>query len=213
MYVDDFEVPRARRAPPPDHAPPSNHKGRPRKYCDDDFGPEELRRVPRRRRSHRDMRYYPESEDESPPPPRRHHRREPRPRDYDDGSPLPRRHRRQEPRPRDYGDYDEYPPPRRDLNYGRGGGRQNDGHFSENRYDKRRLDPYFDDYKSERDRYRDDRLERSRKAAKPKDKRKEKRWQKEALGMFKDYAVPIIKAEGRKYISKEIGNFISRQGK
>lgn len=29
--------------------------------------------------------------------------------------------------------------------------------------------------------------------------------------MFKEYAVPVIKAEGGKYISKQIGNMIAKR--
>lgn len=31
--------------------------------------------------------------------------------------------------------------------------------------------------------------------------------------MFKEYAVPVIKAEGGKLIGKQIGEFIARQGR
>jgi hypothetical protein len=36
-------------------------------------------------------------------------------------------------------------------------------------------------------------------------------WQKEAKEMFKEYAVPVIKAEGGKYMARQIGNLIAKQ--
>jgi len=32
-------------------------------------------------------------------------------------------------------------------------------------------------------------------------------WQRQAMGMFKDYALPIIKKEGQKYIAKQMSGF------
>ncbi|KAF2638769.1 hypothetical protein P280DRAFT_508535 [Massarina eburnea CBS 473.64] len=52
---------------------------------------------------------------------------------------------------------------------------------------------------------------RDRRAPRPKPERKESKWQKEAKDMFVEYAVPVIKAEGGKYISKQIGNLITRK--
>lgn len=56
---------------------------------------------------------------------------------------------------------------------------------------------------SSRDRQRG---ERSRSDSKSK-------WQEEAKNMFKQYAVPVIKAEGGKYISRQLGNLISGQAR
>lgn len=55
---------------------------------------------------------------------------------------------------------------------------------------------YYDDYE---DRYGDRRRSTRDSKAKPE-------WQKQALGMFKDYALPIIKKEGAKYVQKQMAN-------
>jgi hypothetical protein len=36
-------------------------------------------------------------------------------------------------------------------------------------------------------------------------------WQREALGMFKEYAVPLIKAEGGKFVAKQMGNYMKKR--
>lgn len=32
-------------------------------------------------------------------------------------------------------------------------------------------------------------------------------WQRQAMSMFKEYALPVIKKEGTKYIAKQMGGF------
>jgi hypothetical protein len=72
--------------------------------------------------------------------------------------------------------------------------------FNTSRRDSRR-DPRDD--RDRRDRYEDDkrRSGSSRAAAKP----GQPEWQRQAMTMFKDYALPIIKKEGTKYIAKQMG--------
>jgi len=36
-------------------------------------------------------------------------------------------------------------------------------------------------------------------------------WQRQAMGMFKDYALPIIKKEGAKYVQKQMANGFGRR--
>ncbi|KAL5402580.1 hypothetical protein PMIN04_012972, partial [Paraphaeosphaeria minitans] len=50
------------------------------------------------------------------------------------------------------------------------------------------------------------RSERSR----PRPERKESRWQAEGKKLFNEYAVPAIKAEGTKFVSRQIGNILAR---
>lgn len=68
------------------------------------------------------------------------------------------------------------------------------------RRDSRR-DPRYDD-RGGRDRY-DDRRGGGRAMGKP----GQPEWQRQAMGMFKDYALPIIKKEGQKYIAKQMSGF------
>lgn len=64
-----------------------------------------------------------------------------------------------------------------------------------------RRDPRYDD-RGARDRY-DDRRGGGRAMGKP----GQPEWQRQAMGMFKDYALPIIKKEGQKYIAKQMSGF------
>lgn len=66
------------------------------------------------------------------------------------------------------------------------------------RYDDRPRDRrgYYDGYD---DRYGDRRRSGRDSKIKPE-------WQRQALGMFKDYALPIIKKEGAKYVQKQMAN-------
>jgi len=95
---------------------------------------------------------------------------------------------------------------------------RDDGYYSDYRHDKRRPDPYRDErdkrdrYRDERnrdDRYRDDRRDDYQKRSGPPEK-KESKWQREAKDMFVKHAVPVIKAEGSKFITKQIGNFLAK---
>ncbi|KAF1963229.1 hypothetical protein CC80DRAFT_486635 [Byssothecium circinans] len=36
-------------------------------------------------------------------------------------------------------------------------------------------------------------------------------WQREAISMFKEYALPAIKAQGGKYLSKQLSSFASKK--
>jgi len=38
------------------------------------------------------------------------------------------------------------------------------------------------------------------------------KWQKEAKNLFMQYAVPVIKAEGGKFVSKQLGGMLAKQG-
>jgi hypothetical protein len=41
--------------------------------------------------------------------------------------------------------------------------------------------------------------------------RGEPEWQKQAVHLFKEYALPVIKAEGGKYLSKQAAGFMSKR--
>jgi hypothetical protein len=160
-----------------------------RQYSDDDDESPPPRRERRRspRPAPRPRRHY-DSDDESPPPPRRERerdrprRRDPDPREYDDMFDKYGRDRRYAERPDKYG-----------------------GYYSDNRHD-RPPRAYPDD--RYRDRSRDGYRDRKRPGPPT---RKESKWQKEAADMFKQYALPVIKAEGGKYISKQLGGFMAAQ--
>jgi hypothetical protein len=73
----------------------------------------------------------------------------------------------------------------------------------DSRYDDKPRDRrgHYDDYE---DRYGDRRRSgRDSKAKQPE-------WQRQALGMFKEYALPIIKKEGTKYMQKQMSSFGKR---
>ncbi|KAJ4287739.1 hypothetical protein N0V90_012443 [Kalmusia sp. IMI 367209] len=80
-------------------------------------------------------------------------------------------------------------------------------YFSDSRHNRR---PAPRDRHRERDapRKREDEGEREERHRAP--KREERKWQREGKKLFNEYAVPAIKAEGTKYISKQIGNLIAR---
>jgi len=44
----------------------------------------------------------------------------------------------------------------------------------------------------------------------PRASRKESRWQREAKDMFYKHALPVIKIEGAKYLTKQFGTFLSK---
>ena len=76
-------------------------------------------------------------------------------------------------------------------------------------FEKPRRDRYDD--RGRKDRYDDDRYgDRSRSGGKSLGK-SQPQWQKEALNMFKEYAVPIIKAEGGKFIAKQMAGGSKRR--
>lgn len=68
------------------------------------------------------------------------------------------------------------------------------------RRDSRR-DPRYDD----RDRRDRDRYDARRGGGRAVGKPGQPEWQRQAMGMFKEYALPIIKKEGQKYIAKQMG--------
>ena len=165
---------------------------------------------------------------------RRRHRaqtyRAPTPPSFSSASPSPpprnRRHRspiehpqRRAPDPRDPRDpHDEYFAPRRRR------AREED-YYSDNRHNRPRRDAYHGrprqsryrepprdyqpprDHHERRERPRDD----ERRLERPRPERRGSKWQREAKDMFVEYAVPVIKAEGGKYLSKQIGNFIAKK--
>jgi hypothetical protein len=74
-----------------------------------------------------------------------------------------------------------------------------------------RRDPRHDD-RDRRDRYRDDdRYGRSKSGSRAAGKPGQPEWQRQALGMFKEYAMPLLKKEGQKYIQKQMGGFGSKR--
>jgi hypothetical protein len=77
------------------------------------------------------------------------------------------------------------------------------------RRDSRR-DPRDD--RDRRDRYDDDRYrDRPRSGGRAVGKPGQPEWQRQAMTMFKEYAMPIIKKEGQKYIAKQMGGFGSKR--
>ncbi|KAF1976650.1 hypothetical protein BU23DRAFT_31552 [Bimuria novae-zelandiae CBS 107.79] len=121
-------------------------------------------------------------------------------------SPPPRRHLpRRSPRNHEVSTPGEdYYAPRRRRH-------RDEDYFSDNCHDRRHVPR---DRHRERDapapntRERDDRAER--RSALPRTERQEKKWQKEGKRFFNEYAVPAIKAEGTKYISKQLGNILAK---
>jgi hypothetical protein len=69
-----------------------------------------------------------------------------------------------------------------------------------------RYDDMFDTRRGSRRDPRDDRDKRDRRRDdKEVGKPGQPEWQRQALGMFKTYAMPIIAKEGKKYIAKQMG--------
>jgi hypothetical protein len=81
---------------------------------------------------------------------------------------------------------------------------------------KPRRDSRYDDRdRDRRGRYDDDRYDDRRRSGrgdvgKP-GKPGQPEWQRQAMGMFKDYALPIIKKEGAKYVQKQMANGFGRR--
>lgn len=175
------------------------------------------------------------SDSDTPPPPRRRDRRprEPEPYDsYDEYYP-PRRPRDGRHRPHDYGQR-RRDDRSKDRGYAAGYGSDNrhnrpPRHLRDDtrdrrdrprddwdRRDRRRDDRYdgmFNDHDRGRDRrgrYDDDRYGPSSRS-RGKSVGGQPRWQKEAIDMFKQYALPIIKTEGSKYISKQMAGIMSKR--
>lgn len=181
---------------------PGHHRSHRRRY-DDEFEPRAPR--PQRRRTYREPHPYSSASESSSPPRKSRHHQEPR-------RPAPRH--RQEPLP--HGEPRDRRAPRRHHT-------REDDYFSDNRHNRPRRDPHDDGYDyvvpkdrrrggHDRERERElDRKEHRRQPPPSKPERKESKWQKEAKDMFKEYAVPVIKAEGGKYISKQIGALIAKQ--
>ncbi|KAF2731944.1 hypothetical protein EJ04DRAFT_359586 [Polyplosphaeria fusca] len=97
-----------------------------------------------------------------------------------------------------------------------GGRSKYEGYYSDNRDNRARPGRYADERymtdRSREDRYRD-------RDGHPRDRRrpgapvrKESKWQKEATDAFKTYALPVIKAEGGKFVTKQLGAFLANQG-
>ncbi|CAI6334916.1 unnamed protein product [Periconia digitata] len=187
IYMDEFG---GRHHPPPE---PTYQKVPHPRY---DYGPE---RRPRRAQTYR-----------APPPPSP-------PSSSSSYSPPPRHHRsRRSPR---YAHKATSPEPvdrYQDHHAARRRHTREDDYYSDNRYNRPRRSSHSDSRKpyTPEDRHRRDRRERPpqpKAGTRPTQERKESVWQKEAKDMFKEYAVPVIKAEGGKYISKQIGNFIAKK--
>ncbi|KAF2002097.1 hypothetical protein P154DRAFT_574411 [Amniculicola lignicola CBS 123094] len=177
---------------------------------------EAKREDPPRRPRHKD---YDDFSDRDEPP------RRPRQKEYSDVEEEPRRPRAR-PKPRDYdGLADEYeqqrrrPPPR------------DDGYYSDSReYRQKPRARYPDDrddrYMRDRDRDRDRDYRRGgdrdrdrgyasgRETGRPGGglMRSDSKWQKEAKDLFMTYALPVIKKEGGKYMTKQLGAFIAKGG-
>lgn len=77
--------------------------------------------------------------------------------------------------------------------------------------DKDRRDRYDD--RDRRERYRDDDRygDRRRGGERSVGKPGQPAWQREAMSMFKEYAVPLIKAEGGKFISKQLAGYAKKR--
>lgn len=117
------------------------------------------------------------------------------------------RHNRPRRQP-DYNDYDRRPK-YRDDRYDRYDDmpREPRSRRHEGRYDKYDR-PESGGYR--RDRYDDDRRYRdSHKRGRSVGAKAD--WQKEGLDLFKQYALPVIKAQGGKYIAKQLAGFASKQ--
>jgi hypothetical protein len=67
------------------------------------------------------------------------------------------------------------------------------------------------DPRDRRDRYDDDRHRDSRSGGRAVGKPGQPEWQRQAMTMFKEYAMPIIKKEGQKYIAKQMGGMGSKR--
>lgn len=121
------------------------------------------------------------------PPPRRHPPRR-----------SPRNHERSFPEEEDY-----YAPRRRQHRQ-----EPQEDHVSGDLHDRR--NPYRE---SRRDRDPPRRRDRDegRRSTRPQPERKQSKWQKEGKKLFEEYAIPAIKAEGTKYISKQIGNILAKR--
>ncbi|PVH93103.1 hypothetical protein DM02DRAFT_662288 [Periconia macrospinosa] len=184
-FMDEF----GGRHHPPKSAHPNMHHSR----YEHPSGPR------RRAQTYRAPRALSPSSSSSDSPPPRHHRH--------------RRSPRRAPRPVSPEPIDnryEYMAPRRRHP-------REEDYFSDNRYNRPGRDPYGYHHhhsSASRDRpRRDDRERRARPRAEPRSKpeKKESVWQKEAKEMFKEYAVPVIKAETGKIITKQIGNLIAKR--
>ncbi|KAF1930444.1 uncharacterized protein M421DRAFT_374502 [Didymella exigua CBS 183.55] len=209
------------RRPEPSYRFDSYEDGKPK------WAPQTPTEDPRGNRDYQDnrrdsRRHKERYEDDAPPPPPPQESR-PRPRrtrSYSSGSDSevppakpPRRSnttKDRNRRPRDhYDSYDEHP--RRDDRR-----HDNRGYVSDDRHNRPRKD--YDDH-DRRDRRRDDRdrsRDRSRDRHDDRDRDYDRRdrdvgrsgqpeWQKQAMGMFTAYALPIIKKEGTKYLANKMG--------
>ncbi|KAF2274426.1 uncharacterized protein EI97DRAFT_128756 [Westerdykella ornata] len=146
---------------------------------------------------------------------------------YTGESPEPRR-RQTYPEPRRYHGHvsDDLPSSQRrhrhkednDRGRSRYGDRFDDSEFSRRQH-RREYDDYHRDQRSKpkRDRYdgrpppeerrtiHDDR----RRDRPTQSRRKESKWQKQAKDLFIAYAVPVIKTEGKKYVTKQLGKMFA----
>lgn len=91
--------------------------------------------------------------------------------------------------------------------------RDRDSNRRDDRYDdmfnSRRSDPRRYDDRDRRDRY-DDR-DRNRSGGKAVGKPGQPEWQRQAMTMFKEYALPVIKKEGQKYIARQMSGMGSKR--
>ncbi|KAF1954982.1 hypothetical protein CC80DRAFT_109897 [Byssothecium circinans] len=111
--------------------------------------------------------------------------------------------------------YNDYYAPRRRHS-------REEDYYSDSRHNRPPRDPYHDrpprskHHKPPREHrehgeIRERPQESERLTAHPSHERRASKWQQEAKNMFVEYAVPAIKAEGGKYLSKQIGNFIAKK--
>ncbi|CAN9241415.1 unnamed protein product [Alternaria alternata] len=221
-----FATPANRRQDPRDHrdrgARPHRHRRQPSYSSDDsesDSPPPPRRsqrddrpRDDRPRRSRREDTY--DSYDEHYPPrrPKDDGRRE---RDgyKSEGYKSDRRRKDRDPY---YDDRDRRDRPRDDRRRRDGRDDRYDDRYDDMFNTKPRRDSRYDDRdRDRRGRYDDDRYDDRRRSGrgdvgKP-GKPGQPEWQRQAMGMFKDYALPIIKKEGAKYVQKQMANGFGRR--
>jgi hypothetical protein len=63
----------------------------------------------------------------------------------------------------------------------------------------------------DRDRYGDRDRDMDRRDRPAGSQKSKSRWEKEAKDIFMTYALPVIKKEGAKYMTRQLGNFASKR--
>jgi hypothetical protein len=192
----------------------SEHRPRRRRaYSSSDSGSDAPpSKPPRRSHTQRERRQY--DEPEQYPPPRR--QPDDRRRDREYGYASDNRHNR--PRRDPYDDRDRRDRHRDDRDRDRGGSDRRDRGGSDRRdrhRDNRYDDMFRDSRRNDRDRrarHSDDEYGRDVGRRRERSVRRgEPEWQKQAVHLFKEYALPVIKAEGGKYLSKQAAGFMSKR--